>query len=251
MSDNFEDFIHQSDIASNFYQFAHKIKAYQYQRPFMATLKYLDTNSHALDWGCGNGHFSSFLLYNKQKTTAFGFGEAAAHPVLTENKLFNFIAADTNEPVKLPFENETFDIVCSMGVLEHVHESGGDQIASLKEIHRILKPQGVFLCFHFPYSGSIVEIMHNAIMPYKKHKAYVHTRRFSREDVVRLTDESRFALREWGRYNILPRNCTQRLPEALANNPHFVAAFNATDNFLSRLLPFFCTQSYFIAQKIG
>ena len=251
MSDNFEDFISQSDIASNFYQFAHKIKAYQYQLPFMATLKYLDTNSHALDWGCGNGHFSSFLLYNKQKTTAFGFGESAAHPVLTENKLFNFIAADTNEPVKLPFENETFDIVCSIGVLEHVHESGGDQIASLKEIHRILKPQGVFLCFHFPYSGSIVEIMHNAIMPYKKHKAYVHTRRFSREDVVRLTDESRFALREWGRYNILPRNCTQRLPEALANNPHFVAAFNATDNFLSRLLPFFCTQSYFIAQKIG
>ncbi|MBQ4132690.1 MAG: methyltransferase domain-containing protein [Desulfovibrionaceae bacterium] len=46
----------------------------------------------------------------------------------------------------------------SIGVFEHVHETGGDQLASLKEISRVLKPEGFFLCFHLPNKYSWVEL---------------------------------------------------------------------------------------------
>ncbi|HZF62236.1 MAG TPA: class I SAM-dependent methyltransferase [Desulfovibrio sp.] len=250
MNNQFEEFLQHGYILNNFYHFSNKIKAWQYYLPFTKAANYIDPNTRALDWGCGNGHFSSFLLHNKQMTTAFGFGETSAIPLLTDNKLFNFVAANTHEPTKLPFADQTFDIVFSMGVLEHVHESGGDQLSSLKEIHRILKPHGYFLCFHFPYSGSLVEIIHNAIMPFKR-KAYVHTRRFSQEDVLRLASNSCLEVKEWGTYNILPRNFTEILPVSVTNNHFFVSVFNAVDTLISQLFPFWCTQSYFIAQKIS
>lgn len=136
-----------------------------------------------------------------------------------------------------------------MGVLEHVHESGGDQLFSLKEINRILKPGGFFLCFHFPYSGSWVEKVHGAIMPFKKNKVYVHTKRFSKKNVIRLCTDSGLTLHEWGRYNFLPRNISQKLPLSVTNNGFFLASFNGIDTALSYCLPWFCNQSYFIAQK--
>jgi hypothetical protein len=76
----------------------------QYRRVFEATRRYLEPGAVALDWGCGNGHFPFFLVRH-------------------------------GELVKLPFDESTFDLVFSIGVLEHVPEAGGS---------------GHFLCFRLP-----------------------------------------------------------------------------------------------------
>ena len=230
-------------------QFSNKVSAHQYYKPFTIISSFLKPESKALDWGSGNGHLSTFLLHNQQRTTAYAFGENLAPQIIADNPLFEFVAADTKEPVKLPFGDNSFDLVLSMGVLEHVHESGGDQLSSLREIKRILKQDGFFLCFHFPYSGSWVEKLRGAIMPFKKRKTYVHTKRFSKEDTSRLCNESELTLNEWGRYNFLPRNISRQLPCSVANNNLFLASYNGVDAALSYCLPWFCNQSYFIAQK--
>lgn len=249
MNKNFEQFLLNDKASKGLTQFSNKIRAYQYKKPFTVTSKFLSPAEKALDWGCGNGHLSTFLLHCGQKTTAYGFGEIPESTLLAANPLLEFIAADTTEPVKLPFEDGSFDLVLSMGVLEHVHESGGDQLASLKEINRILKGGGYFLCFHLPYSGSWVEKLHTTIMPLKKHKSYVHTKRFSKNDVTKLNYASGFHLQEWGRYNFLPRNFSHKLPLSVANNTIFASSFNALDTILTLIFPYFCNQSYFIAQK--
>ena len=43
------------------------------------------------------------------------------------------------EKLPLPFESESFDLVCAKDVLEHVN-----YIDLLREVHRILRPSGVF-----------------------------------------------------------------------------------------------------------
>ena len=249
MKNVFEQFLNECIAVNSLTQFSNKVSAHQYHKPFTIISRFLKPESKALDWGSGNGHLSTFLLHNKQRTTAYGFGENQAPRTIADNPLFEFVAADTKEPVKLPFKDSSFELVLSMGVLEHVHESEGDQLSSLKEIKRILKPGGFFLCFHFPYSGSWVEKLHGAIMPFKKRKAYVHTKRFSEEDTIRLCNDSGLTLNEWGKYNFLPRNISQKLPCSVANNNFFLASFNGVDVALSCCLPWLCNQSYFIAQK--
>ena len=243
MSGAFENFLPYS-------RFSNRLLFYQYKLPFEKISEYLGREKKALDWGCGNGHFSSFLLHNKQRTVAYGFGETEAPEPIAGNPLLEFVPANTNEPVKLPFPDASFDLVFSLGVLEHVHESGGDQLSSLKEVKRILKPGGHFFCFHFPYIGSWVEILSNAIRPFRKVDKYTHTRRFSKRDVVRLNERAGLSLEEWGRYNFLPRNVTQGFSKSTTNNLAIVSGFNKLDKILGDVFPVLCNQSYFISKKI-
>jgi SAM-dependent methyltransferase len=229
-------------------QYRSKSSAHQFYKPFTIISDYLKPDGKVLDWGCGNCHLSFFLLHNQQKTTAYGFGETSAPKEIADNPLFEFVAADTKEAVKLPFEDCSFDIAVSMGVLEHVHDTGGDQLASLKEINRILRHDGFFLCVHLPYSTGWVESMLGAIMSFKKINRYVHTKRFSKNDVVRLCNDSKLILNVWGRYNFLPRNIMGAL-RPITNNALFAALFNTIDAFLSFAFPWLCNHSYFVAQK--
>lgn len=101
-----------------------------------------------LDWGCGKGQ-NAFLM--KQQ----GF-EVTACDVQTDllgvecPLLEGIDLVPLNDPVKLPFETASFDVVTSFGVLEHVPQD----LASMKEIKRILKPNGLFYITFLPYPFS-------------------------------------------------------------------------------------------------
>src|SRR5262249_59740178 len=65
-------------------------------------------------------------------------------------RLFERRRGEPRAPVKPPFNETTFGLVFSIGVLEHVHEAGGNARGSILELERVLKPGGHFLCFHLP-----------------------------------------------------------------------------------------------------
>ena len=120
---------------------------------------------HILDWGCGTGHFSYFLLEAGFITDSFSLNNKKSHD-LGEIQIFNFLKSKFNQSfryrtgtdsVKLPYADNSFDAVVSIGVLEHVREFGGDEIKSLMEIHRILKKGGIFFCYHFPNKFSWID----------------------------------------------------------------------------------------------
>lgn len=100
-----------------------------------------------LDWGCGKG-FCSYLL-GKQSFRVTGcdvarsaddsaFGQET--PII---KAENIDVISLDDEVRLPFEDASFDIVLSMGVLEHVK----DDFRSLQEIRRILASWSSVLLF--------------------------------------------------------------------------------------------------------
>lgn len=104
-----------------------------------------------LDWGCGKGHISYLLAKEGFQVTSCdrkncsndsAFGQEV--PIL---KSKNISVIPLEHDVQLPFENSTFDLVVSFGVLEHVPRDKD----SLMEIHRILKPGGIFFIFFLPY----------------------------------------------------------------------------------------------------
>ena len=67
-------------------------------------------------------------------------------------------------PTALPFDIATFDAVLSCGVLEHVDEFSrkGNEMKSLREIHRVLKPNGKLLIYQLPQHAAWQEPLFGA-----------------------------------------------------------------------------------------
>lgn len=230
-----------------FYQYQDPIRVMQYVLPHEKTLSYLQPGMHVLDWGCGNGHFSWFLLENGFATTAYSFDAAPA--AIATHPLFQHVRADENEPVHLPFPDASFDAVFSIGVLEHVHETGGSQAASLGEIARILKPNGCFLCFHLPNKWSWVECLIGALRRVRPSLPYSHSRRFTIAEARDLLRQKGLETIEAGLYDFLPRNAIGRHFPKAVHLPLLARSFEVVDHGLMHLARGFCQQIYFVARK--
>ncbi|MDR1490234.1 MAG: methyltransferase domain-containing protein [Desulfovibrio sp.] len=248
---SFYNFMKSNNFNRLFNQYNNDISSVQYEVPVNISAAYVKKGDSVLDWSCGNGHFSFFLGYKQAQVTGSSFYNAIPESLSSE-QFFSLRLVDEKETVALPFDDTSFDSVFSIGTLEHVHETGGDQVLSLKEIRRVLRSHGHFLCFHLPYKYSWVENV-GRIIPARIRKkmpvGHPHSKRFNKKDVRSLLEQSGFSLIDFGVYNFLPRNFTYALPQFLKNNRQFIALFNASDTLLSFILPFFCSQSYFVARK--
>lgn len=104
-----------------------------------------------LDWGTGKGHISYMLKAAGFNVTSCdvrssaddsSFGQET--PILEETSI-NVLSLD--DPWVLPFKDHEFDLVVSFGVLEHVP----NDFESLRELHRIIIPGGIFFLSFLPY----------------------------------------------------------------------------------------------------
>ena len=92
-----------------------------------------------LELGCGNGKNIPALLKTASSVTAVDFSRNAvqlSREQFTDENI-SVIEADV---CCLPFEDEKFDAVCSIHILEHLSEK--DRTQSRNEICRVLKPGG-------------------------------------------------------------------------------------------------------------
>jgi len=100
-----------------------------------------------LDVGVGNGYVLSKYAQEGAKVWGVDITETAIGLCRKRFKLFGlrggFLVANAEE---LPFQNESFDCVCSMGVLHHTP----DAAKAADEIFRVLKPGGrlIVMVYH-------------------------------------------------------------------------------------------------------
>jgi SAM-dependent methyltransferase len=99
-------------------------------------------NFNVLDYGCGDGQFARLLA--ERGANAYGtdlFYEGAEKKIKDEaiNLLGDRVAVLQNGVI--PFEDSFFDVVVSNTVFEHIE----DWSLPLREISRVLKPNGWFL----------------------------------------------------------------------------------------------------------
>jgi len=232
-----------SRAASPTPQFSSLAGARQYRRLHRLVRRRVPAGAAVLDWGTGNGHFAYFLRFSGYRATGFTI-EGNSQAAWLDEPYELFAAGDPCEPVKLPFTDASFDAVASIGVLEHVRETGGSETASLEEIARVLRPGGVFVCFHLPNRWSWIDFLASRV-PGKHHHDY----RYGRDDVRSLVAGAGLDLVELQRYGLLPRNMLGRLPAPVAGSRRFADAWDALDAALGALLSPLCQNWAFVAVR--
>jgi SAM-dependent methyltransferase len=217
----------------------------QYQRLYRMVRRHLEPGAQVLDWGTDCGHFSYFLTRAGYRATGFNL-EGVSRAGWLDEPYERYVGGNPAEPVRLPFADAEFDAVASIGVLEHVRETGGTEAASLSEIRRVLRPGGVFLCYHFPNRTSWIDLA-SSLVPGKHHHEY----RYVRADIERLTRQAGFELLEVGRYGILPRNIMRRLPGPLRHAGWVADLWDTADAVAGAALPPLCQNHAFVARRPG
>lgn len=225
-------------------QFHSPVTGHQYVRMYRLTNRYVPAGGRVLDWGTGSGHFSVFLARNGYCADAFSLQEAPRICDDLPAGRYAFSAGDPNDPVSLPYEDETFDAVASVGVLEHVRETGGNEDDSLREICRVLKPGGFFLCFHFPNQYSWIDAAARSL------GRWSHTYRYTASDIRALAARAQLELVDVTRYAVLPRNVwSWGVPRGLGASFGLARFYDRVDDALSMVLAPVCQNFLFIARK--
>jgi SAM-dependent methyltransferase len=154
------------------------------------------TSQTVLDWGCGYGQMSWLLKRRAVNVESFDTEKRAAVDAIPQ--LASLAVTYVNDPVKLPYDSESFRVVRSMRVLEHVRDARG----SLREIYRILRPGGLFFLLIFPNRFSWAEWVGT------RRGISVHPHKFTFRPTEAILRERGFRTRKRWRRNVLPKNLT-------------------------------------------
>jgi SAM-dependent methyltransferase len=190
-----------------------------------------------LDWGCGKGHVSKLIrdlgpkrldscdILSDRDDSAFG----QEVPLI---KGFGIQVRPLEHEYLLPYGTATFDVLLSVGVLEHVP----DEQASLGEITRVLKPGGLFFCFFLPTKLSWTQQICRWLGD------NYHDRLYTEDRVKGLLDVAGLDLLDMWYRQLLPKNS--------AHYPDF-RLFERIDQFVTENTPlrYFATNIEFVSVK--
>ncbi|MDR2796192.1 MAG: class I SAM-dependent methyltransferase [Spirochaetaceae bacterium] len=191
-----------------------------------------------LDWGCGKCQVS--YLLKKRNVNVISCDIEREHDDSAfgqDTPIADFANIDVT-PLKheylLPFADETFDVVLSFGVLEHV----SNDRQSLIEINRILKTGGLFFCFWLPCKYSPRQKLEQL-------KTHYHDKLYNGK-IKRLLEKTNYNILDYWYRDLLP---FRRIP---FGRKKFRIMENF-DNWLCRntLLRYFASNIEFVANKKG
>jgi SAM-dependent methyltransferase len=156
---------------------AHHVNVFEWYAPLVAA-EPDGGRPTVLDWGCNHGPDSCLLRHR--------FGDridlhACDFAPESDYRAFRAYAgaryARLTDPLKLPYENGTFDAVVGSGVLEHTAMDG----EALKEVYRVLRYGGVFVVSYLPHAYSWHEWHRRNVA-----KADYHKRLYTRGQFARM-----------------------------------------------------------------
>lgn len=186
-----------------------------------------------LDWGCGKGQVAFLLRRLGAKPQCCDISGGIESPEKTPIIKKDGIQVDPLiHDYLLPYGDETFDVVMSFGVLEHVsHDS-----KSLVEINRILREGGLLFCFDLPYFLSWTQRLAHI-----RGDCY-HDRLYRKRHVYELLDSSGFSLMDVWHRQLFPKNSVKYPAYHL---------FERIDQLLTEYTPlkYLATCIDFVAQK--
>jgi ubiquinone/menaquinone biosynthesis C-methylase UbiE len=144
----------------------------------------LPPQGRILDWGCC--HAPDSILLRAVFGDAFEFHGCDFVGSVDFGPLRDLAAVQfqpLRDTVRLPYADRFFDVVIGSGTLEHV----AMDYESLKELHRILKPGGLFIFTYLPYQRSKVERVNREV-----HRTFYHNRLYRTAEINQLLRRTGF-----------------------------------------------------------
>lgn len=121
------------------------------------TPEIINKNTYMLDVGCGTGRFSKYLAKKAGFIEAIDAGNAifAAQKLLSNTPNVRLSIASTDN---IPFNDNTFDFVMSIGVLHHIPNT----LLAMRDCVKKVKPNGyfyVYLYYNLDNKGLIPKLL--------------------------------------------------------------------------------------------
>jgi ubiquinone/menaquinone biosynthesis C-methylase UbiE len=171
---------------------------------------YEDSNLRVLDLGCGHGYNTCIMgcLLTQSRITGVDYIQGYKKTwnlIRTKGFKTNFVNSDARS---LPFEDSSFDIVITWGLLEHIGEERTSQISykeiqleeqrCVREVYRVLRPNGFFVLNYLPNKYSYIEFITNHF------KTYSHAKKFTKREISSLLGGNHFQLIDISRVHLVP-----------------------------------------------
>lgn len=198
---------------------------------FLTLTNLLKQNDRILEIGCGIGSIVSELSRQGYDITGTDIsGEAIAYGL----KKYGDIKLQVQPAEDLQFEDQTFDVVLSFDLFEHIARID----RHISEVHRVLRKDGFYL-FQTPnkYSNMIFETLYHKSLIWRRAHPSLHTpgrlkRRLSKHGFeikfVKMNPVNEFTLNKLRKKlgpisNIFKHINFRRLPLALQTNLYVIA----------------------------
>jgi SAM-dependent methyltransferase len=169
---------------------------------FLRYVAYIDPRATVLDWGCSHAPDACLLReFYGQSIVLHGcdFQPVGRFPVFHDFAALSY--RQLTDPVRLPYEDATFDAVVSSGAIEHA----AADLESLKELRRILKDDGTLIITFAPNQSSYSEFLARFL------KLQSHTRLYKKSELIWLLKHYGFLPQVSGYHQFLPAQRSQRL----------------------------------------
>lgn len=187
-----------------------------YPRPEMKYFakKYVRPGQRILDVGCGNGLF--FELLKNKKVNYLGV-DGSKKLILEARKKYPKTKFIVSRATNLKFPDKSFDLIFSFAFLHHLPSEKLRQ-KFLKDIYKILKPQGYFICTCWnSFAGRKVKYLekfnelwrrgkskldfNDALVPWRNSKgkvlAKIYYHRFTQAEIKKLFNDAGFKIIEF------------------------------------------------------
>jgi SAM-dependent methyltransferase len=226
-------------------QFRSRVSAHQYLPLYRLVRRYVKAPATTLDWGAGNGHFSYFLQRSGYRVTGYSMEDFRYESFLPRPEAYRYVQGTLSEPRLLPFSDASFEAVTSIGVLEHVRETGGTEADSLREIGRVLAPGAVFICGHLPNRYSWIEAA--VALAADRHR---HPFKYTKRQIRRMFRDAGLSVEHLTRYQILPRNIMGLVPETMRRSRALARVWDAADLLAATPLGLFVQNFAVVGRKM-
>jgi ubiquinone/menaquinone biosynthesis C-methylase UbiE len=167
-----------------------------------------------LDLGCGHGYNTCIMnsILPESEITGVDYDKYCKktwHFLKRKGFKIEFVNSDAR---RLPFSESFFDIVIMMGLLEHIGEEI-NQIAfkekkleekrCIREVYRVLKPNGFFMINYLPNKYSYIEFIIKHLLN-RVPNTYSHPKKFTKKEISSLLNENDFQVINLTRVHFLP-----------------------------------------------
>jgi len=173
---------------------------------FARYARFVPPGSRVLDWGCHHAPDSCMLREELgDAVTIHGCDFLPPGHFEPFHRFAGLEYRQLDDPIRLPYEAQTFDAVVSSGALEHA----AMDLESLKELHRIIKEGGHLIITFLPNRLSYTEALARGW------GLAAHLRLYGRSEAARMLLHHGFAPVHSGYHQFLPAHRARGLMKAL------------------------------------